>query len=288
MNRDIPAVSVSVLEDKTVQEVHRWLSTQGPFVFLKPIKSKVQVLREYGYPVIAKDKAARIEAIQTPNNPKQTFIHAIFTGDMGAQGKFQHSERIKLPDKWLTLFGGLYGHHRPDLVCQVAPFKVSNRCCHWMKELPCDNYSKETGRFPYMGLMASEGGQRKWGLMKNGCNYYGKTVTRSCPFAIFTRQDILGLAVELGTPVPTIYGEIKRQSDGTLETTRARRTGCTMCGFGVHMEKRPHRFDRLRHDNPKEWAFWMYDQGWGKVLDWIGVPWENEVEKQSVLEMAYV
>jgi hypothetical protein len=85
------------------------------------------------------------------------------------------------------------------------------------------------------------------------------------------------------TPIPAIYGEIKRQPDGTLETTRAKRTGCTMCGFGIHMEKRPHRFDRLRQDNPKEWAFWMYEMGWGKVLSYIGIGWEDIPEMQGEL-----
>lgn len=51
------------------------------------------------------------------------------------------------------------------------------------------------------------------------------------------------------------------------------------------MEKRPHRFDLLRERNPKEWEFWMYrcctdpntgeKYGWGRVLDYIGVEWEN-------------
>ena len=68
-----------------------------------------------------------------------------------------------------------------------------------------------------------------------------------------------------------------REPDGTLRTTRAQRTGCEMCGFGIHVEKRPHRFDRLREDNIKEWRFWMYDIGWGEVLDWIGVEWEGPV-----------
>jgi len=48
-----------------------------------------------------------------------------------------------------------------------------------------------------------------------------------------------------------------------------------MCGFGIHIEKRPHRFDWLREDNPKEWHFWMYTMGWGAVLDYIGVKWEE-------------
>lgn len=65
---------------------------------------------------------------------------------------------------------------------------------------------------------------------------------------------------------------------------KAQRTGCSMCGFGVHMEKRPHRFDLLWQRNPKEWDFWMNhvdrlpdgsDYGWGHVLDYIGVEWRD-------------
>ncbi|GAH84182.1 unnamed protein product, partial [marine sediment metagenome] len=76
-------------------------------------------------------------------------------------------------------------------------------------------------------------------------------------------------------PVREIYGEIVEPAAGRLTTTKAKRTGCTMCGFGIHLEKHPHRFDRLRESNYKEWHFWMYDQGWGKVLSYIGVEWEK-------------
>lgn len=117
-------------------------------------------------------------------------------------------------------------------------------------------------------------------LKINGCNYFGKSTIRSAPFAIFNRQDILQLALELDVPVPAIYGTIERKEDGTLYTTKAQRTGCSMCGFGIHMEKRPHRFDLLRERNEKEWKFWMYDIGWGHVLDYIGVEWETPVAEQ--------
>ena len=78
--------------------------------------------------------------------------------------------------------------------------------------------------------MASEGGRREKSLMLNGCNYFGKSTIRSAPFAIFTRQDLLQLALDLNVPVPTIYGEIKRDFDGKLCTTKAQRTGCSMSG----------------------------------------------------------
>jgi hypothetical protein len=289
---DVVPVSVSTLEDKSIQKIHRQIPGM---VFIKPYKSKVEVIREYGFPVISKAKARKIELLQTPNCLKQTFIHAIMTGDMGAQGKFQHSEKIKLPDKYIELFGGLYQDHRPDLYCQCAPFKVSSECCKWMKELPCEDWQKQNNMIPYLGLMASEGGQREMGLIKNGCNYYGKTTIRSCPFAIFYQTDLLELGLELKVPVPEIYGEIVRQPDGTLKTTKAQRTGCTMCGFGIHIEKRPHRFDRLRESNYKEWHFWMYEcaideisgekYGWGRVLDYIGIGWEDEYVEYNQADM---
>lgn len=85
--------------------------------------------------------------------------------------------------------------------------------------------------------------------------------------------------------MPLIYGGIQKDYNGDLRTTKAQRTGCSMCGFGVHMEKRPHRFDQKRQENPKEWEYLMYRMvkdeetgevyGWGKVLDYIGVEWED-------------
>ena len=286
-----PAISVSILEDKGNQEIHKQLGVMP----IKPYKSKTQVLNELGFPVISKAKANKINYLLTPDAEKQTFIHAIMTGDMGAQGNFKHSNKIKLPDKWLRLFGKNYAEHRPDLKFKDVPeFKVSSRCCYYMKEKPCDDWAKQNHSYPHLGLMASEGGQREMGLMKNGCNYYGKTVTRSCPFAIFSRQDLLQLALDLDVPIPRAYGEIVRDNDGTLRTTRTQRTGCSMCGFGIHIEKRPHRFDRLRQDAPKEWHYWMYDcctdsngekYGWGRVLNHIGVKWEDKLDEYNQLEL---
>lgn len=279
----IRGVSLSVLEDKTIRKVHKDL---GNMVFLKPYKSKVQVIKEHGYPVISKEKAGKIQLLQNPTEKNTTVRHAIMTGETGAYGGWRTGTKMKLPQKWLELFAGPE-NNKYGTNYKTAPFKVSPDCCYYMKEKPADDYAKQMGLKPYMGLMASEGGQREKALIKNGCNYYGKTVIRSCPFAIFQRNDILQLALDLAAPVPEIYGEIKRYPDGHLDTTKAKRTGCTMCGFGIHIEHRPHRFDRLRQTNYKEWKFWMYDMGWGKVLDYIGVKWENEyVEPPEQMQLA--
>lgn len=307
----VPAISVSGVEDLSVQRVHKALN----IIRLQSYKSKVEVLNEIGFPVISKRIAGKIDLLQHPTENNKTVRHAIITGECGAQGHFAKNSRMQLPKKWLQLFAGManeqYGTHYKE-----APFRVSNKCCYYLKEKPCDDWAREHKSYPYLGMMASEGGQREEALVEHGCNYYGKTVMRSAPFAIFLRQDILTLALEmdkwykdhiylfeeewnelhkddkdfkpyepLDTIIPAIYGTIGKRPNGELYTTKAQRTGCSMCGFGIHLEKRPHRFDRLREQNPKEWEFWMYKcckdkktgevYGWGKVLDYIGVGWED-------------
>lgn len=312
---DVPAVSVSCLEDKSIQKVHKALG----IIPLKPIKSKVSVIREYGWPVLSKEVAGKISHIQHPTEKNATVRHAIVTGETGAQGGYTTGSRMQLREWILRLFGGSDPEGK-ELGYNEAPFLVSDKCCYYLKELPCEKYKRDTGRWPYMGLMASEGGRREKALAINGCNYISPNTKRSCPFATFYRDDLLRLTEEmeiwyqehwkdfrpyshdgsikdpihLDTIVPEIYGQIKTDNKGIRYTTDAQRTGCSMCGFGIHMEKRPHRFDMLWERNPKEWEFWMkkVDQlddgtwyGWGLVLDYIGVKWEDP--QKYVLEKRY-
>lgn len=278
--KDIPAISVSNVEDKSIQIIHKQLGVE----VVKSYKTKVQVLNEVGFPVISKRIAGKIDTLQHPTEKNKTVRHAIITGECGAQGHYATNSKMKLPKKWLELFGG-YENENEGVHYQMPDFMVSDRCCYYIKEKPCDDWAKAHNSHAFLGMMASEGGQREDAIIEHGCNYYGKGVMRSAPFGPFYRQDLLQLALDLNVPVPDIYGEIARKPDGTLYTTKAQRTGCGMCGFGIHMEKRPHRFDLLRERNEKEWHFWMYECctdpktgekfGWGRVLDYIGVEWED-------------
>lgn len=272
----VPGVSVSTLEDITIQKVHKEIGVE----ILKPYKSKVEILKEFGYPVLSKEIAAKIETLQNPTDRNKTVRHAIITGETGEYGGNRKGTRMKLAQRWLDLFGG-YENENEGVNYKIPDFKVSAKCCYYMKEKPCGDWAKEHNSVPFVGLMASEGGRRQKTLMINGCNYFGSTTIRSAPFAIFTRQDILQLALDLNVHVPEIYGTIERKEDGTLYTTKAQRTGCSFCGFGIQLEKRPHRFDRLYETHPKEWKFWMYDQGWGHVLDYIGIEWRQPENNES-------
>lgn len=313
-NIDVPGVSASYLEDKSIQRVHRAIG----IINVPPLKradgtywSKQKVIQEFGFPVISKEVAAKIELLQNPSEKNKTVRHAIITGETGEYGGWQKDSRMKLNHRWLKLFGG-YENENEGCDFQKPDFLVSSKCCYYLKEKNCDDWGKEHNSVPYLGLMASEGGRRAKSLRMNGCNYFGASTIRSAPFAIFHRQDILTLALEMDEQwrngwkeefhkqllregrltenfvmpdslIPEIYGTIEKKPDGTLYTTKAQRTGCSMCGFGIHMEKRPHRFDLLYESNPKEWDYLMFhmckdadgnDYGWAKVLEYIGVGWD--------------
>lgn len=290
---NVPGISVSYLEDISIQRVHDMLGITKLMSAVKPDGTrwnKSQIIQEFGFPVLSKEIASKIETLANPTDKNETVRHAIVTGETGAYGGFQKNSRMKMSQKWLEKFGG-YANEFEGTNYQIPPFKVSSKCCYYLKEKPCDDWAKENNSVPFLGMMASEGGRRAKSLMINGCNYFGKSTIRSCPFAIFNRQDLLQLALDLKVPIPEIYGTIERKNDGSLYTTKAQRTGCSMCGFGIHLEKRPNRFDLLKERNFKEWEYWMFEccidpntgekYGWSRVLDYIGVEWRNANYKEE-------
>ena len=282
----IPFVSASTLEDISIQKVHKEMGV----IVVKPLKSKVKILQEEGFPVLSKRIANKINTLANPTEKNKTVRHAIITGECGELGHFATNSKMQLPKGYLKLFGGLDAEGRALGYKAPTNFKVSHMCCYYLKEAPCDNWAKEHNSVPYLGLMASEGGQRADALEEHGCNYFGKTTARSAPFAFYYHSDVVHLAVDLGVHIPEIYGDVvvseEKNAFGDYEysTSGEQRTGCSMCGFGIQLETRPHRFDRLWERNPKEWDFWMNkcctdddgkQYGWGRVLDYIGIPWRD-------------
>jgi len=73
-----------------------------------------------------------------------------------------------------------------------------------------------------------------------------------------------------------VYGDIKKDNNGNLFTTKCQRTGCVFCAYGCHLEKEPNRFQRLKETHPKLWEYCMkpWDEGglgMREVLEYIGV-----------------
>lgn len=129
-----------------------------------------------------------------------------------------------------------------------------------MKKNPTLKYEKETGRKPFVGMMASESRKRKMAWIKTGCNAFEKGRAQSSPLAFWTEQDILEYIQANDLRVASVYGGIVEtgekieRMDGIhigLTTDGVKRTGCMFCGFGVHLEKYPNRFQRMKETHPK-------------------------------------
>lgn len=119
-----PGVSVSYLEDKGNQAVHRALG----IVSVSPLKradgkpwTKSAVIQEFGFPVISKEIAGKIEILQNPSEKNVTVRHAIITGETGAYGGNRKNSRMQLSQKWLRKFGGYeneregVNYQKPDI-----------------------------------------------------------------------------------------------------------------------------------------------------------------------------
>ena len=79
----------------------------------------------------------------------------------------------------------------------------------------------------------------------------------------------------------SVYGDIVKDEKGKWKTTGCDRTGCCFCALGVHLEKSPNRFERLKITHPKIWDYCIRPKdkgglGMGEVLDFINVPYGKE------------
>ena len=225
---------------------------------LKPEMNFKKVIEKYGYPVIGKNQARKIHDLQNESDRNQSSCNLYRTG-YTRDGRYLSS--YKLADKWLFLAD--------------APFKVSGECCDVMKKRPFAKYEKKTGRWPYIGTMASESDLRKKAYLQVGCNAFGTKRPRSTPMAIWTEQDVLVYIKERQIEYAECYGEIVDDGEGNLTTTREKRTGCMFCMFGIQLDGEPNRFQRMQRDYPSQYRYCMNQLGIGNVLDYIGIPKEN-------------
>jgi len=206
---DVPAVFCDTgLE---FPEIRDFVKTIENVVWLKPKKDFLTIIRDYGFPVVSKENSQKISDIR--NSKSQKTIDGRLYGDSKGNGK--------LPKKWHFLIN--------------APFKISDRCCHYLKKEPAKRYEKETGRKPYIGTMVHESSLRKIQYLSTGCNNFQSKRPTSTPIAIWSESDIWLYIKDNQVPYSPIYD------------MGYNRTGCVFCGFGAHIDN---RFEKLKETHP--------------------------------------
>ena len=238
---DIPAVFCDTgLE---YPEIKKFVKATANVTTIRPKMNFKDVIEKYGYPVVSKKVARMIRDLQNPTVGNQSIRRTYLTG-LKKNGDF--SDDFILPEKWKYLIN--------------APFKVSERCCDIMKKNPFKTYQKETGRFPYIGVMACDSKQRQASYLQTGCNSYSKSKTQSKPIAFWLREDVED------------YIKINNLKYSKIYDMGENHTGCIFCMFGVHLDPIPNRFQRLAISHPKQYTYCMETLELHKVLNCLDVP----------------
>ena len=253
VRRMYPSV-VGVFVDTGLEypEIREFVKGKENIVWLRPKMAFPQVIEKYGYPVVSKKVAMGVSRYANTTSDLQKRLR-MFGGINPSSGKKQAAS---IPKKWLKLIH--------------APFKVSESCCDVMKKRPFHKFQKESGLMPMSGVMAGDSRLRRGHYMRYGCNSFeGKAM--SMPMAFWLEKDIWAYIKKYDLPYSKIYD------------MGYSRTGCMFCMFGVHLEKAPNRFQRMRKTHPNQYNYCINKLGCGKVLDYIGV--EYGESKQGELEI---
>ena len=215
----VPAVFVMTgCESPSVCRFIRQQKEHHNIEIVRSRKTIKQVFAEYGFPLVSKEVSYDISTIR--KNP--------YTAT--SRRKLWLGNPYHIPERWHYLLN--------------EPYEVSDRCCYWLKKQPLLEYTKRTGRRPYVGVLADEGRSRMNGyIQRGGCNSFKESRgvhAKSWPLAIWTEADIWAYIKDRHISLPDIYD------------LGAKRTGCMGCAFGAH--KDPTRYDLLK----RLWPRW-YD-----------------------------
>lgn len=180
---------------------------------IRPKLTPRQVWEKYGFPLVGKEMAKYIHDVRVNPNSKVSQI------------RLNRDSKFRISDKWMYLIS--------------EPYEVHDICCSKLKKEPFHRFGKESGRYPILGVMASESKLRESDYLRNGnCNYFDNNNPKSQPLSIWLEQDIWDYIAKFNVPIAEIYHK------------GAKRTGCMGCGFGAQF-KDDNRFALLHEIHPK-------------------------------------
>lgn len=161
-----------------------------------------------------------------------------------------------------------------------------------MKKSVVHSYKK----YPITAQTAEESRLRTQQWIKNGCNGFNMKRPISNPMSFWLEQDVLEYIKRYNLPIASVYGSVVEDvADGQmtladfgcncgaceLKTTGVARTGCVFCGYGLHLEKEPTRFQRLKQTHPRLYEYCM--EG-GEYVDGVWQPNKKGLGMRHIFE----
>ncbi len=140
-----------------------------------------------------------------------------------------------------------------DLFRQTG-IRLTEKCCLILKENPIGALKYD---YIMTGEQALESKMRESAWLQHGCTYQfwenGKNHLRSKPFGSLHPNTILEAIQRRDVPICSDYGEVIRCPNGGFKCSKAQRTGCSLCGFGIKFD--PNRFVRMQETEPNKIKF---------------------------------
>ena len=180
---------------------------------IRPKLTPRQVWAQYGFPLVSKDQAFKIDLVR--KNPESK----------SAQKFMRDSNQFAISKCFRYLCD-----------TEKCKYHTSAVCCNKLKKDPCKRYEHESGLRPIVATMASESMLRETDYLRVGqCNKFDQGHEKSKPLSIWMEEDIWQFIRENNIEIAEIYAK------------GVDRTGCVGCGFGAQMkdDRRLETFYRL-------------------------------------------
>jgi len=258
---DIPVVFCNT--GMEYPELRKFVKQNNNITWIKPEKSFIDIIKEFGW--------------NYPNKDTALTIYYARKGSQWAIDKFNGVKKDGTKSKFRQ-------RYKPWAYLIDSPFIISNICCIEMKEKPFRKYERDTGNMPIIGTLAEESTRRKDSWLRTGCNAFDTDVPNSTPLSFWTHQDILNYIIKYNVSYASIYGDIINEKS-KLKFTGEQTTGCVFCPTGCHLDKE-NKYQRLAKTHPQmyhrcidggeynvdgKWIPNKQGLGLGKLLDYVGV-----------------
>lgn len=282
-------------------EIRQFVKQHDNVTILRPKMRFGEVIKKYGYPVISKEVSRRVYDVK--KNGVGSYAYKMFEGKylnkIGEKSEAYNIERWKfLIDSPFKIshnccnvmkkspahaYGRKSGKY--PITGQMAYESAQRRtqwelngCNGFSMKSPISNpmsFWTEQDVLSYIHIM-----QEKWDSNIRIANMVVRSRTdrkeRKQARKFITKE-------KRRFEICSVYGDIVADNEGQtelFETTKhyhctgCQRTGCMFCMFGVHLEKEPNRFQRMKITHPKQYDYCINQLGLGKVLDYIGVKYK--------------
>lgn len=275
----IPFLPKAVFSDTGVElqatrDFVKWCKDSGWYPnieIIKPKKSFVQCINEYGKPMVSKTKSQFIasyqRAIKKGNELTSSRLLLLLYGKSHIDDE-RSTSKYKLANRNFNIL-----HPEFDI-------KVSDKCCYVLKKRPFEDYAIDNDMYGYMdGEMNDEGGARESANQKR-VKSGGKVCTKTKYIAKLKRSMIVKMPIvdwskeiedefikKYNVPISKAYTEYG-----------CKRTGCAMCPYAQFSKDVVERLKILYYHEPKMYKFAMATMKNVYIAQNIKLPFDSDYE----------